>query len=57
MLQDGWLRARLPYFAEEWLVREVLRFLGEAVLSEPESVRHHIREVAAGLRELYSTQG
>ncbi len=53
-LPGGMLRARVPYLDERWMAREVLRFLGGAVLDEPETVRTRIRESAASLAARYS---
>lgn len=54
-MPTGDLRASLPYFDERWLVAEVLRFLGDAVLEYPQPARQKLLEVAASLAERYST--
>jgi proteasome accessory factor C len=52
-LSDDRLSARVPYLDERWMAREVIRFLGGAVLEEPETVRARIREQAAALAARY----
>lgn len=52
-LAGGMLRVRFPYLDERWMAREVLRFLGGAVIDEPESVRVQVRRSAAKLAERY----
>jgi predicted DNA-binding transcriptional regulator YafY len=52
--QDGSVRARIPYLDERWLVREVLRYAGEAVLEEPAHLRADIARLAATLRRSYA---
>jgi proteasome accessory factor C len=47
------LQARIPYADEGWMAYEVLRFLGEAVLQRPSSVRTRVRELAALLAARY----
>jgi proteasome accessory factor C len=54
-LPDGSLRGRIPYLEEQWLAREIIRFLGDAVLEQPTSAREHIRRSAASLRTLYAS--
>jgi proteasome accessory factor C len=53
-LEDGDLRAHLPYLDERWIVREVVRFLGDAVLETPPAARQGIRELADSLSRMYS---
>jgi predicted DNA-binding transcriptional regulator YafY len=48
-LADGAALASVPYGNERWLYAEVCRYLGEAVLLEPEALR---AKVAARAREL-----
>ncbi len=48
------LIARIPYLDESWIAREVIRFLGEAVLERPASARRRVRESAALLMSRYS---
>jgi proteasome accessory factor BC len=52
-LAGGALEARIPYADEGWMVYEVLRFLGDAVLQRPQSARDRIRELAAALAVRY----
>lgn len=49
VLPDEALAARLPYLDERWAAREVLKFLGGAVLEEPAGIRVRIRDLAASL--------
>jgi len=51
--QDGRLLARIPYLDGRWLVREVLRYGGDAVLEHPEPLRALVAERAAGLLKPY----
>ncbi len=48
------LVARIPYLDESWMAREVIRFLGEAVLERPASARRRVRDSAASLLARYS---
>jgi predicted DNA-binding transcriptional regulator YafY len=48
------LIARIPYLDESWIAREVLRFLGEAILEWPPSARRRIRERVSLLLTRYS---
>ncbi len=43
---DGRVIARMPYLDERWIAQEMLRYLGEAVLEQPASARHRVRELA-----------
>lgn len=52
-----YLTARIPYLDESWMAREVLRFLGEAVLERPASARRRVRESAQLLATRYSRSG
>lgn len=52
-MQDGTVRARIPYLDERWLVREVLRFAGEAVVEGPEELRRLVAREARAVRALY----
>ena len=49
-LEDGSVRARIPYVDRRWLVREVLRYGGGAVLEEPRDLRAEVAGTAAALR-------
>ena len=55
-LPDGRLEARIPYADEAWMAYEVLRFLGEAVLEQPQSARERVRDLAAALASRYELQ-
>lgn len=52
-MQDGTVRARIPYLDDRWLVREVLRFGGEAVVDTPVGLRRLVAEEARVIRALY----
>lgn len=52
-MQDGTVRARIPYLDERWLVREVLRHGGEAVIDSPEGLRRLVAEEARAVLALY----
>lgn len=51
--QDDTLLARIPYLDERWLVREVLRHGGAAVVEEPPEAREAVRLAAERLRDRY----
>ena len=53
-LEDGGVRARIPYVDRRWLVREVLRYGGDAVLEEPHDLRAEVAGTAAALQKLYA---
>ncbi len=52
-LQDGTVTARIPYLDDRWLVREVLRFAGEAVIDSPDELRRLVAAEARAVRALY----
>ena len=58
-LADGGALASVPYGSERWLATELCRYLGDAVLLEPEALRSDVaaraRELGAGLREQTGT--
>lgn len=54
VLEDGRIRARIPYLDERWLVREVLRSLGGAVLVSPAPLRERVARMARELVEVYA---
>ena len=51
---DGSLRARIPYLDERWMAREIVRFLGDAVLEHPLSARSLVVQVASRLAAQYA---
>lgn len=53
-LEDGGARARIPYVDRRWLVREVLRYGGDAVLEEPRDLRAEVADTAAMLARPYA---
>jgi proteasome accessory factor C len=54
---DGRIRARIPYLDGRWLVREVLRHAGQAILESPAELRETVADRAAELIESYETGG
>lgn len=52
-MKEGDLRVRIPYLGDRWLVREVLRYGGRAVLEEPEPLRADVARAARRLMSLY----
>jgi predicted DNA-binding transcriptional regulator YafY len=52
---DGSVVVEIPYASEEWLVKEVLKHQGDAVLLEPASVRATIAGVADRIGVRYRT--
>lgn len=51
---EGAVRVTLPFFHQGWLIREVLRHAGEAVLERPPELRAEVAALAREVRELYS---
>ena len=54
MLQDGSLLGEIPWFNEDWMIDEVLRYRGEAVVMAPGDLRRRIADAALGLAEDYA---
>lgn len=54
--KDGWLRVRIPYASEEWVVRETVQYLGDAVLEKPAHLRTKVSELAQTLADHYRSQ-
>lgn len=52
-LQDGSLISHIPYFSEEWLVREILGYGGSAILVAPPEMRQRVAASAASLAREY----
>jgi proteasome accessory factor C len=52
-MKEGDLKVRIPYLGDRWLIREVLRYGGEAVLEEPERLRAEVARTAKALMESY----
>jgi proteasome accessory factor C len=52
-MQDGRIEARIPYLDERWLVREILRHAGDAVVIAPESLRTRVATETRAIRALY----
>jgi proteasome accessory factor C len=53
----GRVRARIPYLDGRWLVREILRHAGEAILESPADLRQEVAARAAALIQNYETGG
>lgn len=53
MLEDGSLLGEIPWFDDEWIVDEVLRYCGEAVVVAPAELRQQVREAALRLASEY----
>jgi predicted DNA-binding transcriptional regulator YafY len=53
---DGRLEALVPYMDETWIVQEVVRYLGDAVLESPASARGRIRDTALALARRYEAE-
>jgi predicted DNA-binding transcriptional regulator YafY len=53
----GRVRARIPYLDGRWLVREILRHAGEAILESPAGLRQEVAARAAALIQNYETGG
>ena len=49
-LSDGALVVQVAYAGEDWLVREVLKEAGDAVVLEPASAREAVRRSVASLQ-------
>jgi predicted DNA-binding transcriptional regulator YafY len=47
------VEALVPYLDESWIVQEVVRYLGDAVLESPSQARAKIRDTAAALASHY----
>jgi predicted DNA-binding transcriptional regulator YafY len=50
---DGSVLVEIPYASEAWLVRELLKHQGEAVLFEPVRMRATVAEMAEKVLERY----
>jgi len=56
IVEDDNATARIPYFDERWLIREVMRHGGEAELLEPRSLRERTAATAEELMSRYATR-
>jgi len=54
---DGSVEAQVPYLDENWIIQEVIRYLGEAVLESPAPLRLKIRQTALTLASHYEDDG
>lgn len=50
---NGSLSVRMPYLDERWMAREIVRYLGDAVLEHPASARRLVGELASALAVRY----
>src|SRR5581483_2567176 len=50
-LEDGAVVVELRFAGGDWLVREVLKEAGDAVVLEPEDARAEVRKAAESIRE------
>jgi predicted DNA-binding transcriptional regulator YafY len=50
---DGSVLVEIPYASEEWLVKELLKYQGEAVLFEPVTLRRTVADLAAQILDRY----
>jgi proteasome accessory factor BC len=50
---DGSVLVEIPYASEDWLVKELLKYQGEAVLFEPVSLRRTVAELAEQVLDRY----
>ncbi|MFA6001765.1 MAG: WYL domain-containing protein [Thermoleophilia bacterium] len=53
MLEDGSLLAEIAYFQQEWMIDEILRYCGEAVLLAPDDLRVQVGRAAKRLVDSY----
>ena len=53
---DGSVTVEIPYASEEWLVKEIIKHGGEAVLLEPVDLRATVAEHAERVIERYAAQ-
>lgn len=51
LLADGSLTMAIPYFTKSWIIAEILKYRGEAIVIAPEELR---RDIAAMARQLAS---
>jgi predicted DNA-binding transcriptional regulator YafY len=51
---DGSVLVEIPYASREWLVKELLKYLGEAVLFEPVELRRTVAAMAERVLERYA---
>jgi proteasome accessory factor C len=49
-LSDGAVVVELPYGSTDWLVREILKGVGELVVLEPDDARDAVRKAVSGTR-------
>ena len=51
---DGSVLVEIPYASEDWLVKELLKYQGEAVLFEPVALRRTVTDLAEQVLDRYS---
>jgi len=54
---DGSALVEIPYASEEWLVKELLKYQGEAVLFEPVALRRTVAQMAERVLDRYGVRG
>jgi proteasome accessory factor C len=54
---DGSALVEIPYASEEWLVKELLKYQGEAVLFEPVALRRTVVQMAERVLDRYGVRG
>ena len=54
---DGSVLVEIPYASEDWLVRELLKYQGDAVLFEPVGLRKAVADQAEAVLERYGAAG
>ncbi len=54
---DGAIEAQIPYLDELWIVQEVIRYLGDAMLHSPPSARQSIADASRTLAARYESDG
>lgn len=53
LMQDGDIRARIPYLDERWLIREMLKYAGDASIESPEALRARMAEETRAIAATY----
>jgi predicted DNA-binding transcriptional regulator YafY len=53
---DGSLEVRMPYMDESWMAQEIIRYLGDAVLEQPNSARQKVGQLASTVAARYQSR-
>ena len=53
---DGSLEVHMPYVDERWMAQEIIRYLGDAVLEQPNSARQKVGELALAVAARYESR-